>query len=136
MNNGFEFGAFVDLRNQGSEEDTNVGMDTYTGFENVEGSQFTDAITGDEFDNVLWGRGRGDGLIGGAGNDTIFGGSGSDIIEGGAGNSFPSLMADATLADHGWNADIIARSDDPASASSDHGDVGDDELPRIGDGIS
>ncbi len=52
--------------------------DSYTGIENVKGSDgFGDTITGDANANQLAGMG---------GNDTIDGGGGSDVLDGGAGN--------------------------------------------------
>ncbi|CCQ74846.1 Ig-like domain-containing protein [Magnetospira sp. QH-2] len=44
-------------------------------FENVEGSDYVDAITGNSGDNVLIGMGGNDVLRGGAGNDTLIGDS-------------------------------------------------------------
>jgi len=71
--------------------------DTFTGVENVTGSDLDDHITGDAGDNGLNGGGGNDTLMGGAGNDwfnagdgidTIFGGDGNDSIDGGAGDDW------------------------------------------------
>ncbi|MBL6954741.1 MAG: calcium-binding protein [Alphaproteobacteria bacterium] len=51
--------------------------DTLSGFENIQGSNLDDTLTG---------AGGGGNLIGGDGNDTITGGGGSDWLYGGAGN--------------------------------------------------
>lgn len=52
------------------------GTDTYTGFENIVGSNYNDIFTGDGADNNI---------NGGSGNDTIEGGGGNDILTGGNG---------------------------------------------------
>jgi len=68
------------------------GTRTFTGFENVIGTQVDDVITGTSGDNTITGNGGDDSLIGGAGNDTfivtnaagssaIVGGSGTDTID-------------------------------------------------------
>jgi Ca2+-binding RTX toxin-like protein len=46
--------------------------------ENLEGSDFSDRLTGDQNDNVIIGR---------AGNDTLIGNAGNDILKGGTGNN-------------------------------------------------
>lgn len=53
--------------------------------ENVEGSSFSDTITGDGQDNYLHGAAGNDTIKGGNGNDIIVGGAGSDSLDGGDG---------------------------------------------------
>lgn len=48
------------------------GTDLVQGFENIEGSAFTDHLTGSAGDNVLDGGASGDTLIGGDGSDTYY----------------------------------------------------------------
>jgi Ca2+-binding RTX toxin-like protein len=69
--------------------------DTFSGVENVTGTDYGDVLIGDVNDNVLRGfagndqvdAGDGNDVIdGGAGTDTIRGGMGDDAIEGGEGN--------------------------------------------------
>lgn len=79
------FGAFVDLGLQDQAQDTNQGMDTAIGFENLEGSQFADFFTGDDADNRISGGDGRDRLFGEGGSDTIEGGLNQDVISGGAG---------------------------------------------------
>ncbi|MGB5556411.1 MAG: calcium-binding protein [Paracoccaceae bacterium] len=59
--------------------------DTFTGFENVYGSDYGDVLTGDGGKNVLFGYDGDDTIFGGAGNDTIRGGLGADRMDGGDG---------------------------------------------------
>ncbi|MFZ5673638.1 MAG: beta strand repeat-containing protein, partial [Pseudomonadota bacterium] len=68
--------------------------DTYSGVENVMGSNSIDTLTGNNSANILsgldgndilTGLDGNDILIGGAGNDTLSGGAGSDLLMGGAG---------------------------------------------------
>jgi RTX calcium-binding nonapeptide repeat (4 copies) len=51
--------------------------------ENLEGSEFSDRLTGDQNDNVIIGRGGNDTLTGNAGNDIIKGGGGNNVLIGG-----------------------------------------------------
>jgi Ca2+-binding RTX toxin-like protein len=82
------------------------GGDTLSGIENINGSKFSDILTGDAQKNSLQGQGGADlitglagndTLDGGAGNDTLLGGTGADVLMGGAGND--SLDGGVTL-DH------------------------------------
>ena len=70
------------------------GSDTLTGVEKIDGTNYSDNLTGDDSNNSLLGMGGNDVMHGGAGNDIIDGGSGNDIIDGGAG-------ADAMTGDGG-----------------------------------
>jgi len=60
--------------------------DSFVGVENVDGSDFADALTGDGNANVLKGFGGNDILSGGGGNDSLQGGDGNDALTGGAGD--------------------------------------------------
>jgi Ca2+-binding RTX toxin-like protein len=57
-----------------------TGNDTLSGFENLLGSAFDDALTGDAGNNVIDGGSGNDILIGGAGADTLKGGLGIDTV--------------------------------------------------------
>jgi RTX calcium-binding nonapeptide repeat (4 copies) len=58
--------------------------DTYSGFENISGSDSgNDRLTGNNQANVLRGNGGDDTLSGGDGADTIVGGVGDDVLDGG-----------------------------------------------------
>ncbi|HEX8258454.1 MAG TPA: calcium-binding protein, partial [Allosphingosinicella sp.] len=59
-------------------QDTNAGIDTLTGFENLTGSDFNDILGGDDGHNRLDGGKGDDRLRGNAGYDTLVGGEGSD----------------------------------------------------------
>jgi Ca2+-binding RTX toxin-like protein len=75
--------------------------DTYSGVENVVGSNHNDTITGDDADNELSGGLGNDNLNGGAGDDTIDHGVGNDAIDGGDGDGdvviFEGDWADYTI---------------------------------------
>lgn len=75
-NNDFTAGVRINLNLQGAAQDTNGGMMTLTGFENISGSAFGDELEGDNAANVLAGRGGADRLIGGGGADTLLGDGG------------------------------------------------------------
>jgi Ca2+-binding RTX toxin-like protein len=63
-----------------------VGVDTFSGVNAVQGSQYDDIFYGSSLNEDFSG-GRGDELISaGAGNDTLNGGYGSDTLQGGLGN--------------------------------------------------
>lgn len=55
-------------------------------FENVIGTEFSDALTGNAWDNVISGGDGNDRIAGGAGNDTLIGNKGSDTVDGGSGD--------------------------------------------------
>ncbi|MAX72338.1 MAG: peptidase [Nioella sp.] len=70
--------------------------DTYSGIEDITGSDQADDLRGDARDNVvsggggddfLYGRDGDDTLLGGAGNDILIGGNGADLLNGGAGQN-------------------------------------------------
>ena len=63
-----------------------LGTDTYSNFEGVIGTNFTDNITGTIGADQLRGAGGNDTLSGLAGDDRIVGGTGADIMTGGADN--------------------------------------------------
>jgi len=65
--------------------------ETFTGIENLAGSDNNDTLTGNSDANVLSGNAGDDTLVGGAGDDILAGGGGTDIIDGGAGNDTNSF---------------------------------------------
>ncbi|WP_316675778.1 hypothetical protein [uncultured Tolumonas sp.] len=69
------------------------GSDTFSGIENLTGSNFADKLTGDAGANVLNGGAGADTLVGGIGADTLVGGSGNDIFDF---NSLTELGSDTT----------------------------------------
>ncbi|HET9427466.1 MAG TPA: calcium-binding protein, partial [Allosphingosinicella sp.] len=96
-----EAGVTVSLALQGAAQDTEQGMMTLTGFENLSGSLYDDHLTGDDGDNVLAGYAGADTLVGGKGNDTILGDGLITPDTHGIGRSGPIT----TLNDVGANAD-------------------------------
>ncbi|MFK7943898.1 MAG: calcium-binding protein, partial [Paracoccaceae bacterium] len=83
-----EVGVIADLSRQGTAQNTGQGTDLFIGFENLEGSEYADLLTGDGSANTLMGQEGGDLLIGNAGDDTLEGGEGFDVVEGGPGADF------------------------------------------------
>ena len=63
-----------------------VGPFTIVNFDDVQGTNLNDTITGDSQRNLLFGGLGNDTLIGGDGNDYLDGGDGNDSLDGGLGN--------------------------------------------------
>ena len=61
--------------------------DTFTGIENIFGSNFADTITGNASNNLINGNAGNDSLFGGLGDDILIGGLGVDVLNGGEGSS-------------------------------------------------
>ena len=64
-------GVTVSLALQGTPQNTGVGTDTLTNFQNLIGSAFADTLTGDANNNVIDGGGGNDVLDGGGGINTV-----------------------------------------------------------------
>ena len=77
-------GVIVRL-NFGNGTGADASLDTLSGIENVQGSDFSDTLLGDGEANALAGRSGNDVLRGMGGDDTLSGDSGNDTISGGAG---------------------------------------------------
>ncbi len=76
--------------------------DTYSGIEQVIGTNYNDVIQGDDLANRLNGMNGDDTLNGRGGNDILDGGDGADLLDGGSGNDI-IYAADVT----GTFSDII-----------------------------
>src|SRR5918993_2823096 len=76
--------VLVDLA-AGQGYNNDAAGDTLYDVENIDGTDFGDALYGDGNANVLDGRAGADVLFGGAGNDSLWGGAGDDIMGGDAG---------------------------------------------------
>jgi Ca2+-binding RTX toxin-like protein len=80
----------VDLRIQGTAQNTGHGFDTLVNVENVAGSIFADVLIGNHLANWIWSHGGADDITGNAGDDTFWipqgdgavvrGGQGVDVI--------------------------------------------------------
>jgi Ca2+-binding RTX toxin-like protein len=96
LNYNYSTGAVaVDLAIATAQDTHGAGVDTITGVENLQGSDFGDTLWGDNArnelnglvgDDVLQGRGGDDLLVGEAGNDELHGGAGVDTLRGGTGD--------------------------------------------------
>ena len=94
-------GVNVNLNSLLAQNTIGAGIDIISGFENLDGSDFSDNLTGNNIANIIQGFG-GDNVINGlAGNDTIYGGLGNDTMNGGGGvngvyydNAFAGVTVD------------------------------------------
>ncbi|UWQ77573.1 spondin domain-containing protein [Leisingera sp. M658] len=65
--------------------ETTTVFENFSGFENLDGSDNDDQLSGDGGANTLTGNGGNDLLVGRGGNDVLEGGDGNDILRGGGG---------------------------------------------------
>ncbi|HEX8444080.1 MAG TPA: M10 family metallopeptidase C-terminal domain-containing protein [Allosphingosinicella sp.] len=101
-------GVTVTIANSGRITVSGEGAgDTFISIEALEGSGFTDTMTGGSNNDTLFGGAGDDSLVGGNGNDKLDGGVGNDKLDGGAGNDqlFGRAGGDTILA--GTGNDII-----------------------------
>jgi len=77
--------TFTGVGSGTADGDASVGHDTFTGVNNVFGSNFADTIVGSGANENFSGGGGNDHISGGGGNDVITGGAGNDVIDGGTG---------------------------------------------------
>ena len=101
-------GVTVSLALQGAAQDTEQGMMTLSGFENLSGSTFDDNLFGDGHDNILLGDIGNDSLSGGAGADTLYGDGRTGVDTHDTGGSGPIV----TYADVSLLAGVGAPGDD------------------------
>ncbi len=87
--------AIINLADSASAAGAAAG-DTYISIETIEGSQFSDLITGDSAANRFLGGGGNDQMFGGAGSDILIGGAGADVLNGGEGTDTASYATSTT----------------------------------------
>jgi Ca2+-binding RTX toxin-like protein len=93
-------GVTFSLASQGIAQNTEQGMMTATGFENLSGSLFDDVLTGDDDANVIAGDQGNDTLSGGRGNDILYGDGRIHVDTHGTGGSGPiTTWTDSTPLD-------------------------------------
>ncbi|MEM9063808.1 MAG: spondin domain-containing protein [Pseudomonadota bacterium] len=131
-------------------------FESFSGFENLDGSAQDDLLTGDgeanlltgnDGDDVLSGGGGGDTLEGGAGDDVLIGGGGSDVTDGGEGTDTASfenigvaveidLSAGTGVYEVGGNAitDTISNVENVTGSANDDTLTGDDGDNQIAGG--
>lgn len=73
-------GVTVDLSKTGKQDTMGAGSDALAQFENLEGSNFADKLTGDAGANKISGLDGGDIIRGAGGNDDLTGGAGADTF--------------------------------------------------------
>ncbi|MEF8721301.1 MAG: DUF4347 domain-containing protein [Candidatus Accumulibacter delftensis] len=78
-------GVSVNLGISGPQNTVGAGTDSLSGFENLEGSEVDDTLTGAAAANKIRGGSGNDSLDGGLGDDTLVGGLGDDVLNGGEG---------------------------------------------------
>ena len=76
-------GIVINMSNP-AESTGEAAGDTFTGVDNLQGTNGNDVLTGDSFHNDLHGLAGDDLLFGLDGNDFLFGGDGHDVLDGGA----------------------------------------------------
>jgi Ca2+-binding RTX toxin-like protein len=92
----------------GSQNDTFVVGDGYTGYVILDGGAGDDTLTGGGGSDRINGGAGDDILNGGAGSDTITGGAGRDALSGGAGDDFLTMDAIDRSVDGGAGMDILS----------------------------
>jgi len=115
-------GVTASLALQGAAQDTEQGLMTATGFENLSGSFYDDNLTGDGGDNVILGDLGSDILNGGAGNDRLYGDGRIQIDSHQTGGSGPITQfdnADDVDIDGDGNADFVSGNDTIDGGSGD-----------------
>jgi Ca2+-binding RTX toxin-like protein len=74
-------GVTVSLALTGAQNTLGAGIDTLTGIEDLEGSEFNDTLTGTATSNFLFGGDGADTFHAGAGADFMIGGAGNDVYD-------------------------------------------------------
>lgn len=91
-------------------QDTGMGLDVLSGFENATGGSGGDELRGNALDNQLQGMGGNDTIHGESGSDLIYGGAGNDLLYGGGfGDMFIFTASDGhdTIADFQDGTDAL-----------------------------
>ena len=122
--NGIDLAAYWDsatgVRADMTSSGTNTGVaagDTYSGIENLAGTNAADTLIGEGADNTLFGFGGGDSMEGRSGNDTLSGDAGNDTLFGGIGADHLYGGADTDLAAY-WDSVTGVRADLTNSATN------------------
>lgn len=124
--------ATINLSDSASAAGAAAG-DTYISIETIEGSQFSDRITGDGRANRFLGAGGNDRIFGGAGSDILIGGAGADLLNGGTGTDTASYATSTTaqfidLQVSGVNTGVEALGDTYSSIENLIGGSGSDTI--------
>ncbi|ESQ92493.1 hypothetical protein ABAC460_03080 [Asticcacaulis sp. AC460] len=112
-------GVAVDLRLTVTQNTLGSGLDKISGFENLEGSDFGDRLTGTSGSNIISGRGGHDDIHGLAGNDKLYGGNGNDTVTGDQGDDLITGGAGGDVLWAGDGNDTLSYADATAGVTVD-----------------
>ncbi|GFE49973.1 hypothetical protein So717_17260 [Roseobacter cerasinus] len=99
-------GVSVDLA-LGTASGGHATGDTFSGFENIQGSEHADTLRGDAETNLLNGENGADLLEGRGGDDILFGATGNDTLRGGAGDDILAALQGRETFDGGDGVDLV-----------------------------
>ncbi len=118
---------------------TGDGTDQLVSIENIEGSNFSDTLTGTSGSNYLAGEGGDDILSGGGGFDFVEGDAGNDTLSGGGGTDFAVYMFAPSAVDVNLAAGTATGGDGSDTLSGFEGVIGsdfNDTLTALSSGFS
>ncbi|HEX2764319.1 MAG TPA: calcium-binding protein [Allosphingosinicella sp.] len=109
-------GIIVDLRIQGAQQDTGMGLDTLVGIEHASGTPYADTIYGNDDVNWLWGEGGTDTISAFGGNDLVEVGPGDVTADGGLGNDTFSMWDNGNAASPGVSLSLALQGSSQTTA--------------------
>ncbi|WP_162148541.1 S8 family serine peptidase [Asticcacaulis sp. AC402] len=116
-------GVTIDLSLTEGQNTGGGGIDTVSGFENLEGSDFSDQLTGSGGNNTISARRGHDWVRGAEGDDRLFGGLGDDTLDGGNGDDTVTGGSGADRLSGGLGIDLLSYADSVAAVRIVLGDL-------------